>query len=123
MNYVFSVAAGLIAGMVLIILIESMRRKRRRRQGRKRTPRKIEFSKIVLLAVLLTYFVGFVVGIKVVFIDVSQLGVLLAYIGTPTATAIAFYSWKAKAENIVKIKQAYPQATEGTPVDLNNISP
>lgn len=123
MGYIFSVAAGLIAGMVLILLIESMRRSRRRRPNKKRTARKFEFSKLVLSAVLLTYFAGFVVGIKVVFIDVSQLGVLLAYIGTPTATAIGFYSWKAKAENIVKIKKANPEATEGTPVDLNNIQP
>lgn len=123
MGYVLSVAAGLIAGIVMILLIESTRRGRRRKQNRKRTARKIEFSKLVLSAVLLTYFAGFAVGIKVVFIDVSQLGVLLAYIGTPTATAIGFYAWKAKAENIVKIKKANPEATEGTPVDLNNIQP
>ena len=29
----------------------------------------------------------------------------------------------AKAENVVKIKQANPTATEGMPVDLNNIQP
>ena len=53
----------------------------------------------------------------------NQLGVFLAYVGTPAATAIGFYSWKAKAENVVKIKQANPMATEGIPVDLNNIQP
>ena len=53
----------------------------------------------------------------------SQLGVFLAYVGTPAATAIGFYSWKAKAENVVKIKQANQTATEGMPVDLNNIQP
>ena len=56
-------------------------------------------------------------------LDPSQLGVFLAYVGTPAATAIGFYSWKAKAENVVKIKQANPTATEGMPVDLNNIQP
>lgn len=45
------------------------------------------------------------------------------YVGTPTATVIGFYSWKAKAENVVKIKKANPEETEGTPVDLNNIQP
>lgn len=45
------------------------------------------------------------------------------YVGTPAATAIGFYSWKAKAENVVKIKQANQTATEGMPVDLNNIQP
>lgn len=72
---------------------------------------------------LLTYFAGFVIGVRVVILDPSQLGVFLAYVGTPAATAIGFYSWKAKAENVVKIKQANPTATEGMPVDLNNIQP
>ncbi len=42
---------------------------------------------------------------------------------THTATVIGFYSWKAKAENVVKIKKANPTETEGLPVDLNNIQP
>lgn len=62
-------------------------------------------------------------GARAVALDPSQLGVFLAYVGTPAATAIGFYSWKAKAENVVKIKQANPTATEGMPVDLNNIQP
>lgn len=119
MVYIISVAAGLIAGVAGVCLAEMVRKNRRRRKKK----RKIEFSKIVLSSVLATYFVGLYVGIKVVFIDVTQLGVFLAYIGTPTATAIGFYSWKAKAENIVKIKKANPEETEGTPVDLNNIAP
>ena len=62
-------------------------------------------------------------GARAVAFDPSQLGVFLAYVGTPAATAIGFYSWKAKAENVVKIKQANQTATEGMPVDLNNIQP
>ena len=58
-----------------------------------------------------------------VVLDASQLGVFLAYVGTPTATVIGFYSWKAKAENVVKIKKANPEETEGMPVDLNNVQP
>lgn len=122
MWYLISVAAGLIAGLAAGILIDARRRKRRRRNSRG-AARKFEFSKLFLFAVLFTYFVGVVVGVWAVLIDISQLGVLLAYIGTPTATAIGFYSWKAKAENVVKIKQAHPEATEGMPVDLNNIQP
>ena len=92
--------------------------------GRKsRTAERSSFQKLVLSAVLLTYFAGFVIGVRVVILDPSQLGVFLAYVGTPAATAIGFYSWKAKAENVVKIKQANPTATEGMPVDLNNIQP
>lgn len=84
--------------------------------------RKVEFSKLVLVLVLLTYFIGVFVGVKVTFIDFSQLGVLLAFIGTPTAAAIGFYAWKAKAENIIKIKKDNPEETDGIPVDVNNIN-
>ena len=132
MGYVFAVAAGLIGGIAALALIER-RQYRKRRHARSRaaqtvkeekgTDRKIEFSKLVLSAVLLTYFAGFGLGFWAVLIDLSQLGVFLAYVGTPTATVIGFYSWKAKAENVVKIKQAHPEETEGMPVDLNNIQP
>jgi hypothetical protein len=68
-----------------------------------------EFSKILILLVMATYFVGVFVGVKLVFMDTTQLGVLLAFIGTPTAAAIGFYCWKAKAENLVKIKRCSPR--------------
>lgn len=68
-----------------------------------------------------TYFVGVFIGAKVVLIDFSQLGVWLAFIGTPTVAAIGFYVWKAKAENIIKYKKDNPAETDGIPVDLNNI--
>ena len=132
MGYLFSVAAGLIGGIAAVLLIERHRwRKRRHGRGRTAQPtekdrgtaRKFEFSKLVLSAVLLTYFAGFGLGFWVVTIDPSQLGVLLAYVATPTAVAIGFYSWKAKAENVVKIKKANPAETDGMPVDLNNIQP
>ena len=119
MLYLISAAAGLIGGIAAVLLFGGRRSRRKKAQDR----RKIEFSKLVLSAVLLTYFAGFVVGVRVVILDPSQLGVFLAYVGTPAATAIGFYSWKAKAENVVKIKQANPTATEGMPVDLNNIQP
>ena len=106
MIYLFSVAAGLVGGFAAVLLL-SGRRPRRRREG-KQNRRKTECSKLVLWAVLL---------------DASQLGVFLAYVGTPTATVIGFYSWKAKAENVVKIKKANPEETEGMPVDLNNVQP
>ena len=132
MGYVFAVAAGLIGGIAALALIER-RQYRKRRHARSRatqtvkeekgTARKIEFSKLVLSAFLLTYFAGFWLGFWAVMVDLSQLWFFLAYVGTPTATVIGFYSWKAKAENVVKIKKANPSETEGLPVDLNNIQP
>lgn len=121
MQYLLSIAAGLAGGLAAVLLLG--RRRSRRRTDSKSNRRKIEFSKLVLSAVLLTYFAGFVIGARAVVLDPSQLGVFLAYVGTPTATVIGFYSWKAKAENVVKIKQANPAETEGMPVDLNNIQP
>lgn len=132
MGYLFSVAAGLIGGIAAVLLIERHRwRKRRHGRGRTAQPtekdrgtaRKFEFSKLVLSAVLLTYFAGFGLGVWAVLLDPSQLGVLLAYAGSPAVTAIGFYTWKAKAENVVKIKKANPAETEGLPVDLNNVQP
>lgn len=119
MQYIISAAAGLAGGIAAVLLFGGRRSRRKKEQDR----RKIEFSKLVLSAVLLTYFAGFIVGARAVILDPNQLGVFLAYVGTPAATAIGFYSWKAKAENVVKIKKANPEETEGMPVDLNNVQP
>lgn len=37
-------------------------------------------------------------------------------------TTVALYCWKAKAENIIKIKKGYPEETKDISVDLNNIN-
>lgn len=118
------VIGGVSAVVILFLAVNLGKRKRKKPGGAqisKTVRRKLEFSKIVLALVLLTYFVGVFIGVKVSLIDISQLGVLLAYIGTPTAAAIGFYCWKAKAENIVKIKRENPEETQGIPVDLNGI--
>lgn len=117
MLYLLSLAGGIIAGFLIAALILRSQLKHGRR-GRKTGGHKTEFSKIVLLLVMSTYFVGLIVGIKIVLLDTSQLTALLVYIGGPTTTAIAFYSWKAKAENLLKIKQENPES----PVDFNNIT-
>ena len=65
--------------------------------------KKWEFSKLVLGAVMLLYFAGAVFAAVIVCEERSALGELLAYIGAPTATAIGFYAWKAKSENVIKI--------------------
>lgn len=119
------VVGGGAAVLILFLIVNSGNKKQKRQDGAQektlKTRRKLEFSKIVLALILLTYFVGVFIGVKVSLIDISQLGVLLAYIGTPTAAAIGFYCWKAKAENIVKIKRDNPEETQGIPIDLNRI--
>lgn len=91
--------------------------------GRRRKKKKaVEFSKVVLLVVMILYFVVVSVGIALSFIDYTQYSTLAMLVGAPTATAIGFYAWKAKAENVIKIKQQHPEETKDVPVDLNNIS-
>ena len=80
------------------------------------------FTKAVLVAVLFPYLIALAIGIKVTLIDFSQFRVFAAYIAAPTTTVIALYCWKAKAENLVKIKQGYPEETKDISVDLNNIN-
>lgn len=118
MGYIAYIIAGVIAMIIVMVLIT---RRKRAKHGTEVKKKRFEFSKIILLLVLSTYFIGVFVGVKIVFIDFSQLGVVLAFIGTPTAAAIAFYCWKAKAENILKIKQENPEIM-GSPLDFNNIS-
>ena len=83
---------------------------------KKRRPRKkkVEFSKGILIAVLITYFVGVVIGTIVVLDQApDQLTALLPFIGAPTAVAIGFYAWKAKNENMNKYKPSESIATDG----------
>lgn len=66
---------------------------------------KITYTKLVISSVMLTYFAGFGLGVYVVLHDFSQLSQLLVYIGVPTSAAIGFYAWKAKCENVIKIRR------------------
>lgn len=63
------------------------------------------YTKILIAAVMLTYFIGFGFGVYGVIVDINQLSAFLTYIGVPTSTAIAFYAWKAKCENVIKIRK------------------
>ena len=128
--YIIIGAAAFIVGVVVaaicidaLIKANKARAYKRRKAGEKEKPekskRKIEFSKLILALVLLPYFYGVHIGAKIVTLDVSQLAVFLGFIAAPTATAIGFYAWKAKAENMAKIRKAYPEETRD--IDLNNI--
>ena len=68
------------------------------------------YTKILVAAVMATYFFGFAAGGVLVFLHPEFLGEWLTYIGVPTATAIGFYCWKAKAENVLKMRREAPQA-------------
>lgn len=59
----------------------------------------------VLWAVVITYFIGVAAGIYAIIRDPANVGMVLGYIGGVAAVGIGFYSWKAKAENIIKLSK------------------
>lgn len=74
------------------------------RKGRGRR-NKTEFSKTVLALVMTTYFFGVGIGAFIVLRSSEELSALLTFIGAPVATALGFYYWKAKNENMQKHAQ------------------
>ena len=84
--------------------------------------RKTGATKIIIFSILATYYIAFGVGVWVVVAkDFYQLSVLLTFVGGVTAAAVAFYCWKAKAENLLKIKAAYPELS-GTLSDFSSMT-
>lgn len=125
MKYLICGILGVILGFLVFGLLFKValdKKKLKLSAGKRAKPKLPNFTKLVLVAVLLTYFIGLYIGIKITLIDYSQFGVLATYIATPTTTVIALYCWKAKAENLVKIKKGYPEETKDNPIDLNNIN-
>lgn len=76
---------------------------------------KLEFSKIIISLVMITYFLGIYIGYKIMFtvllefpdIIVQALIAYFTYIGAPISAALSFYLWKAKNENVEKISKMY----------------
>lgn len=85
---------------------------------------KITFTKSIMIVIMLLYFIGFILGGVLVILaalaDIRIGGPLntgmfiayAAYIGGPTATAISFYAWKSKAENVLKIHNSASKAIQ-----------
>lgn len=77
------------------------------------------FSKYVMSIIVSLYLIGAIIGAVLVIvsaivdvehgvaIDPSMFMAYAAYLGAPTATAIIFYAWKDKAENVIKIAQSF----------------
>ena len=87
---------------------------------------KTNFSKSIMSTIVMLYFIGSILGGTMVItaavndmrlsqsIDSAMFIAFATYIGGPTATAIGFYAWKSKAENVLKISQSFEseQVTE-----------
>ena len=77
------------------------------------------FSKSLLTVIVFLYFAGALIGTVLVIlaaivnmrqdmpIDTAMFIAYAAYLGGPTATAIGFYAWKSKAENVLKIGKSF----------------
>lgn len=76
----------------------------------KNDEKKVSATKIIIFTIMITYYIAFGVGVWVVVLnDIYQLGTLLTFVGGVSAFAVAFYCWKSKAENLLKIKAAHPE--------------
>lgn len=89
------------------------------------------FTKSILSIVMLLYFIGAILGAVLVIINTAytmRMGLAIdpqfyiayaTYLGAPTATAIAFYAWKSKAENLLKIHYGNNAKPGKEPIDLS----
>jgi hypothetical protein len=94
---------------------------------------KFNFSKLTMCIIFVLYIVGSIIGGVLVVVsaihDVSlglqiDTGMFIAYatyLGAPTATAVGFYAWKSKAENIIKIQQSLYKDVADPEVDIPTI--
>lgn len=126
MKYVIVFIIGFITAVALFILYnlpELRKRRRKRKEYLEEHPEsKSGTTKVLLFSILLTYYMAFAVGVWVViFKDFYQLGTLLTFTGGVTAAAVAFYCWKAKAENLLKIKAGNPDLC-GSLSDFSSMS-
>lgn len=82
------------------------------------------FTKSIMSTIVILYFFGFILGSILVImsantdiklgspVDSSMFMAYAAYIGGPTATAIGFYAWKSKAENMIKLSNSFGSDTK-----------
>lgn len=113
---------GFVACMAIVYTINTVQRRRTRK---KRKPRKdgekVTTTKIVLFSILFTYFAAFALAMYIVICkDTTELSNLLTFVGGATVFAVAFYCWKAKAENLEKIRKS--AGLDGTLSDYSNLT-
>ena len=70
----------------------------------------MQFSKKVIIAMILLWFAGALFGGYMVYRTSMELSSLLSYIGAPMAAGILGYLLKAAFENKEKIKQSGPDS-------------
>lgn len=66
------------------------------------------YSKIIETIFMIVFLYGIGIGSWAVFQEPTMLDSLLVYIGGSTTIATSFYFWKAKNENMIKLKKENP---------------
>lgn len=108
-SFICGFLACFLACLILNAQAIKAARRRRKREREGKPKEKMQATKIIVFSILLTYHLAFIVGAWVViFKDVYQLSVLLTFTGGVAVFAVAFYCWKSKAENLLKIKRSNP---------------
>lgn len=120
---ILSFMAGYLACFITILVLNSKAvsnaRRKRRKERQEHPEKKVQTTKVIVFSILVTYHLAFLLGVWVVIVkDFCQLSVLLTFVGSVSVLAVAFYCWKSKAENLLKIKQALPD----TPTSLSDFS-
>lgn len=85
--------------------------------------KKIEFSKIILVVVALATIAVLVVSFVLMWktMDLSPLSYIITGIFAELASATGFYYWKARAENIVKLRILLGDNTMNTTDDFTTL--
>lgn len=120
---ILSFMADFLACFITILVLNSRTvsntRRKRRKERQEHPEKKVQATKVIVFSILVTYHLAFLLGVWVVIVkDFYQLSVLLTFVGSVSVLAVAFYCWKSKAENLLKIKQALPD----TPASLSDFS-
>ena len=123
---IFLFLAGGITCTALMALVNanniSKSRRRRKIERRQHPEKKLQATKIIVFSIMITYYAAFMLGMWVViFKDFYQLATLLTFVGGVSVIAVAFYCWKSKAENLLKIRKEEPELG-GSLSDIANLS-
>ena len=122
MKIILSFVVGFIVCLLIVFAINTVHRsKAKTKKKTRKNGEKITTTKVVLFSILFTYYAAFLLAMYVVICkDTAELSNLLTFVGGATVFAVAFYCWKAKAENLEKIRKS--AGLEGTLSDFSNLT-
>lgn len=71
--------------------------------------KRLEYSKVILFVIAITLgaVITFTMAMVAVTQDLSPLYYIISGLFTLAATAVGFYYWKARAENIIKLRESH----------------